>query len=212
VNGGIAIDLGAEGRNRLNPILDGCFWNACFIDEQARMGIVVVELVGVSFEDQRRGDAYPVVMACYPVSRVAASYKVNGLVRALDLRDINAALHEFSSKEVDDWDIIDPPADQRFLWQQDLSLDVSLSGSLGTRTQEHFLELWQDDGSLQSLSFGLWFCNLFLFDGHMNALTLDGLERARKKRQEAFGEIGWYRTARVPSLNIDDLLDKIQSG
>jgi hypothetical protein len=212
MNGVVPIDLSAEGRSRLNQILDGCFWNAGFVDEQARIGIVAVELVGVSFEGQRRSDAYPIVMACHPVSRVAASYKVDGVVRPLDLRDINAAVHEFSFKEIDDWDIIDPPTNQRFRWQKDLSIDKSLNGSSEARAQMHFLEMWQYDGSSQSFDLALWFQNLFLFDAHMNTLTLSDLEEARKKRLEAIGEIGWHRTAIVPCFDIDDLLSKIRTG
>jgi len=42
-----AIDLSTEECSRLNRILDGCFWNAGFVDEQARIGIVAVEIIGV---------------------------------------------------------------------------------------------------------------------------------------------------------------------
>jgi hypothetical protein len=40
------ISLNAEQRERLNSVLDGCFWDACFVDEKARIGISVVELIG----------------------------------------------------------------------------------------------------------------------------------------------------------------------
>ena len=206
MDGGTAIDLSPERRGRLNSILDGCFWNACFIDEQARMGIVIVELVGVLFEGQRMGDAYPVVMICYPVCRVAASYKVDGSLRALDLRDINTALHDFSFKEIDDWDIIDPPASQRFRWRKDLSLDVNL----GECADTHILEMWQDDGSFQTFNLAIWFQKLFLFDAHLNPLTLDDLERARRKRREVNSDLGWRRIATVPAFSIEDLLHKIR--
>jgi hypothetical protein len=201
------ISLEAAQRDRLNSILDGCFWNACFVDEKARIGVSVIELIGVQFEDQRIGDAYPVVLVCYPVQRVAASYQVDGEVRPLHIDDINPALQEFTFKEIDDWDIVDPPSEMRFRWREKLSLDARLSEG---DKDSHILEMWQDDNPFQHFNLAVWFQRMFLFNARLNPLTLPDLEAARERgKHKHVADRGWLWTNTVPQLSVDALLAKI---
>jgi hypothetical protein len=199
------ISLNAEQRERLNSVLDGCFWDACFVDEKARIGVSAVELIGVHFEDQRLGDAYPATLVCYPVQRVAASYQVDGEVRPLRISDINSALQEFSFREIDDWDLVDPPPEKQFLWRERLSLDARL----GEDSKDwHILEMWQDDSPFQTFNLSLWFQRIFLFDAKLNQLTLLDLEAARERGNQA-ADRGWLRIGAVPPLSVDALLARI---
>jgi hypothetical protein len=199
------LSLDAERRDQLNSILDGCFWNACFVDEKARIGVSVVELVGVQFEDQRVGNAYPVILVCYPMQRVAASYQVDGEVRSLHMDDINSALQEFTFKEIDDWDLVDPPAEKRFLWREKLSLDARL----GAEDKEvHILEMWQDDSPFQTFNLAFWFQRLFIFNAKLNPLTLWDLETARERGKHV-AQHGWLWTGAIPPLDVDAFLGKI---
>lgn len=199
------LNLDAEQRDRLNSILDGCFWNACFVDEKTRVGISVIELVGVQFEDQRIGDAYPLILVCHPVQRVAASYLVDGEVRSLHVDDINSALQEFSFKEIDEWDIIDPPPGKQFRWREKLSLDVRL----GAGSEEvHILEMWQDDSPFRTLDLAFWFRQLFLFNEKLNPITLQDLETAQE-RGKLVADRGWLWKGVVPPLSVDAILAKI---
>lgn len=199
------LSLDVEQRDRLNSILEGCFWNACFVDEKTRIGVSIIELVNVHFEDQRVGDAYPVVLVCYPLYRVAASYQVDGKVRSLHVDDISSALQEFSFKEIDDWDLIDPPSGKQFLWREKLSLDTCLGVS---DNEVHVLEMWQDDSPFQTLNLAFWFKQLFLFDAKLNSLTMLDLEMARE-RGKRVAHRGWVWTGVVPPLSVDALLAKI---
>jgi hypothetical protein len=199
------ISLDAEQRERLNSVLEGCFWNACFVDQKARIGASFVELIGVHFEDQRIGDAYPVVLVCYPVQRVAASYQVGGEVRPLRIDDINSALQDFVFKEIDDWDLVDPPPEKRFLWREKLSLDAHLGEG---DKDSHLLEMWQDEIPFQTFNLALWFQRIFLFDAKLDPLTLPDLEAARE-RGKRVADRGWLRTGAVPPLNMDALLARI---
>jgi len=201
------IALDTEARNRLNAILDGCFWNSCFIDSHTRVGVAVVELIGVQFECQLIGDAFPLILACYPVTRAAASYKVDGRVRALDIEDLDSALQEFSSREIDDWDLVDPPASKQFLWRDEVSFDVNIGSGAGS----HLLEMWQDEGPFQSLNLAMWFERLLLFKADLEVLTLEELERARERTRQT-SQKGWLRTGVVPPVTAEEILRKFDSA
>jgi hypothetical protein len=205
----VAIDLSSQARDRLNSMLDGCFLNACYVDRHTGLGIAVLELTGVAVAGQRFGDAYPIVLAAYPVARIAVSFQVDGAVRELGLDDINVALQEFNFKEIDDWDIIDPPMDQRFRWADRLSFD----SDLGRGKAEHFLELWQDESPSQVLDIAMWFQGLFIFDINLNTLTLEDLEEARERserlRSVQVRDLGWLRTGVMPSFSSQEVVEKI---
>jgi hypothetical protein len=194
-----SLELAAQGRRRLNALLDGCFWNACYFDVEDQIGAVVVELVGVQVKQYPPQHAFPVLMVGYPVSRIAASWKRGGKIQRFDLEDVNSVLHEFSANEIDDWDIIDPPEDQRFRWREDLSLDVTLEGS-----EDHMLEMWQDEEPFQTFDMAFWFKHLFLFDMSLRPLDPGGIEEAR--------DGGWWnRTNAVPEFSCERLLRMIKA-
>jgi hypothetical protein len=206
---GPGVDLGERSRERLNSVLDGCFLNGCFVDRRTRVGVVALELTSVALEGQRLGDAYPILLVCYPVSRVAAAFRVDGVIRELELDDLNAALNEFNFKEIDDWDIIDPPAAHRLRWIDDLSLDVYLGDGQG----KHMLEFWQDEYPFQAINIAIWFDRLFILDANLSSLTLDDLVEAAKRsvalRRAQERDLGWFRTAIVPSFTYQDILGRI---
>jgi hypothetical protein len=201
------ISLDAEQRERLNSILDGCFWDACFVDEGVRIGVAAVELIGVHFADQQIGDAYPVLLVSYPVQRVAASYEVDGRIRQLRVDDINSTLQEFSFREIDDWDLIDPPSVRRFLWHERLSLDSRLGEA---DENSHVLEMWQDDSPFQTFNLSLWFQRMFLFDANLNPLTLADLEAAQERGKNV-ADRGWLRTGFAPQVSMDALLAAVSA-
>lgn len=201
------LDLDPDQCGRLNTILDGCFWNSVLVDRSARIGVVILELVGVFFEGQPAGRSYPAILACCPVSRAAASYQVDGKIIPLDLEDLNSALREFNFNEIDDWDIVDPPTRQRFKWRKQLSLDVNISDHAG----RHMLELWQDENPFQSLDLAIWFDRLFLFNVDLRPISLSDLEGARKARIESGKDLGWERANNMSLPDVDELVRRIRS-
>jgi hypothetical protein len=73
----------------------------------------------------------------------------------------------------------------------------------------HVIEVWQDESPFRTLNLAIWFEKLFLFDVNLNPVTLDDLERARKAWTEVAKDIGWHCAYATPTLNVEDLLERI---
>jgi hypothetical protein len=194
---GIALD--SDSVEALNTVLEGCDLVSCMVDPDSRLAVATVNVFGILPEDGRLEEEYPLCLAVYPVGRVAASHVVDGEVQPLDLESINQVLSGFSSRDIEDWDLIDPPASLRFKWRDKVGLDVQLGDD-----QKHLMELWQDDGPIQLFNIGLWFDRLYLFDLKLRSVSLDMLAEWRQRLKVAMDESvgpggGWSRSIPAPS-------------
>jgi hypothetical protein len=82
--------------------------------------------------------------------------------------------------DIEDWDMVDPPASMRFKWGDSVSLDMRWGDN-----EKHLLELWQDDSPLQLFNIALWFDDLYLFDKELRPVSLEMLAEWREQLRAA---------------------------
>lgn len=193
------IPLDSQAVESLNSALEGSDLVSCVVDPDSRLAVVTLNVYRILPDDGLLEEEYPLCVAVHPVSRIAASHVVEGELQSLDLDMINDALRGFSYRTVEDWDMIDPPVNQRFKWRDKISLDLQWGDS-----QKHFMELFQDEVPIQEFDIGLWFDNLYLFDLSLRPVSLDMLAEWRQRLKVAMDQSvgpggGWSRSRPAPS-------------
>jgi hypothetical protein len=210
--------------SELNGILDGCGLASFATDPSSRLVVVTLNSK-IQPEGSRQGVLRPLVLALHPVGRIAASYHVvarpagaadgdQGEASPIELSDIDQVIATFSNPWIDDWEFIDPPANVRFAWRDELSLDVGWGDD-----RAHFLELWQDDGPSHGLNIGVWFDQLYLFDAELRSVGGPELfqwrQRYKDELRRAAARTGssWVTTPNTRlQISPADVLERIEGA
>ena len=207
----------------LNTILDSCDLLSVVGEASSRL-VIVTLAVDVLPDGWQPQVAYPLVMALCPAGRIAASLCVHDqhsdpdssaphIVRQVQLADLDEIIGTFSNHWIDDWDIVDPPPEHRFKWRNDLSMDACWGGE-----QDHFVELWQDDGPYQLLDIGVWFSQLYLFDAELRHVSRPTLAKWRQRyktemTRRSSPSVGWVTTSPQPlRLRTADVLKQLEKA
>jgi hypothetical protein len=209
-----SIALDPDSVEALNFVLEGCDLVSIVVDPESQLAIVTLNVFGILPEDGVLEEEYPLCLAVHPVGRVAASYVVEGNVQPLDLGSINQVLGEFSWPTIEDWRMIDPPAGIGFKWRDTVSLDMRWSDS-----EEHLLELWQDNAPLRLFNIALWFDRLYLFDVQLRPVSLEMLTEWQQRLKTAMDASvgsggGWSRAipAASPPVSASSVLERINGA
>jgi len=205
----IPLDPGAI--EALNSVLEGSDLVSCVVDPESRLAVITLNVFKILPDDGVLDEEYPLCLAVHPVGRVAASHVEEGSVQPLELENIDQVLSGFSWRDIEDWDMIDPPASYRFTWGDKASLDMRLGDN-----ERHLLELWQDDTPVQLFDIALWFDDLYLLDKKLRPVSLEMLAKWRQRLRAAMdasvgpGE-GWSRSipAASPPVPISSVLERI---
>jgi hypothetical protein len=207
-----SIALDPDSVEALNSVLEGSDLVSCVVDAESRLAVVTLNVFRILPEDGVLEEEYPLCLAVHPVGRVAASHVVEGSVQPLDLGNINTVLSGFSYRDIEDWDIVDPPASMRFKWRDSVSLDMRWGDN-----EKHLLELWQDDSPLQLFDIALWFDDLYLFDKKLRPVSLEMLaewqQRLRAAADASVGPgVGVHRSipAASPPVPVSSVLERIE--
>jgi hypothetical protein len=162
-----AFPLDAASREVLNEALMDCDLASLVVDPAARTAVVSFYATGILPEGGLLQEAYPLFLVARPVGRIAVRHILDGEVLPVTPDGIDAVLGRFAVRYMDDWDIVDPPAEYRLRWTgQQLSLDAHL-GEEGL----HVIELWQDELPHHGLDIGVWFGGLYVLDRELSPVT-----------------------------------------
>jgi hypothetical protein len=176
-----AFPLDAASRTVLNEALLDCDLASFVVDEAARTAVIGFYATGVLPEGGLVQEAYPLFLVARPVGRIAARHTIDGAVLPVRLEDIDAALGQFTVRYMDDWDIVDPPAEYRLRWTgQQLSLDARFGAD-----DLHVIELWQDELPRQGIDIGVWFDRLYVLDHQLKPVTPGLITGWRRRWHEA---------------------------
>jgi hypothetical protein len=211
---GGALPLDPESVETLNSALEGSDLASCVVDPESRLAVITLNVFRILPEDGVLEEEYPLCLAAHPVGRVAASHVVEGSVQPLELGNIDQVLSGFSYRDIEDWDIVDPPASLRFKWRDSVSLDMRWGDN-----ENHFLELWQDDSPLQLFDIALWFDDLYVFDKQLHPVSLEMIaEWRRRLRAAADVSVGPGKgvprsiPAASPAVPISSVLERIEGA
>jgi hypothetical protein len=182
-----AFPLDAASRAVLNGALLDCDLVSFVVDAAARTAVASFYVTGILPEGGLLHEACPLFLVARPVGRIAVRHTVDDEVRPVRLDEIAAVLDQFDVKYMDDWDIVDPPAEQRLRWTgHPLSLDARF-GAEAT----HVIELWQDELPRHGLDIGVWFDRLHVLDRELNPVTPAMITAWRQRwHQEATASAG----------------------
>jgi hypothetical protein len=159
--------LDTASRDVLNEALLDCDLASFVVDAAARTAVASFYVTGILPEGGLLQEAYPLFLVARPVGRIAVRHTLDDEVLPVRLDDIDAVLDQFSIRYMDDWDIVDPPAEQRLRWTgQQLSLDTSFGAE-----DLHVIELWQDERPRHGLDIGVLFDRLYVLDRELNPVT-----------------------------------------
>jgi hypothetical protein len=163
----VAFPLDAASREVLNEALLDSDLASCVVDAAAKAAVVGFYLTGILPDGGLLQEAEPLFLVARPFGRIAVRHTLDGEVLPVRLDGIDAVLDQFAVKYMDDWDIVDPPKEERLRWiRQQLSLDASL-GDEG----QHLIELWHDELPQHGLDIGVWFDRLYVLDRELNSVT-----------------------------------------
>jgi hypothetical protein len=162
-----AFPLDGASRDVLNEALRDSDLASFVVDAAARTAMVSFYVTSILPEGGLLQEAYPLFLVARPVGRIAVRHTVNDEVLPVRLDDIDAVLDQFAVKYMDDWDIVDPPKENRLRWTgRQLSLDARLG-----EEDPHVIELWQDELPQRGLDIGVWFGQLYVLDRELNPVT-----------------------------------------
>lgn len=162
-----AFPLDAASRDVLNEALRDSDLASFVVDAAARTAMASFYVTSILPEGGLLHEAYPLFLVARPAGRIAVRHTVNDEVLPVRLDDIDAVLDQFAVKYMDDWDIVDPPKENRLRWTgQQLSLDARLG-----EEDPHVIELWQDELPRRGLDIGVWFGQLYVLDRELNPVT-----------------------------------------
>jgi hypothetical protein len=162
-----AFPLDGASRDVLNEALRDSDLASFVVDATARTAVVSFYVTSILPDGGLLHEAYPLFLVARPTGRIAVRHTVNDEVLPVRLDDIDAVLDQFAVKYMDDWDIVDPPKENRLRWTgQQLSLDARLG-----EEDLHVIELWQDELPRRGLDIGVWFGQLYVLDRELNPVT-----------------------------------------
>jgi hypothetical protein len=162
-----AFPLDPASREVLNEALVDCDLTSCVVDAAAKTAVVSFYLTGILPEGGLLQEAKPLFLVARSLGRIAVRHTLDGEVLPVRPDGIDAVLDQFAIKYMDDWDIVDPPKEERLRWTQgQLSLDVRFGDE-----DLHLIELWQDELPRHGLDIALWFGRLHVLDRELNPVT-----------------------------------------
>jgi hypothetical protein len=211
---GVNVKLDARSTQEINTTLQDCDLLSCQVDKNLRLAVVTLGVFSILPPDGDISEEYPLHVAAYPIGRVAASHVIEGKLQPVELDSIDEILAQYANKEIDDWDILDPPEQFRFQWSDRLSFDRRWDGAT-----EHVLELWQGWNPSNIFNISIWFENIHLFDRHLNSVTLEMLTTWRQNLKEAMDATtapgqGWRRfvPGTPPPADLTQVAERITAG
>jgi hypothetical protein len=159
--------LDAASREVLNEALLDCDLMSCVVDAAAQTAVVSFYLTGILPEGGLLQEAEPLFLVARPAGRIAVRHTLDGEVLPVGLDGIDAVLDQFAVKFMDDWDVVDPPKEERLRWTGG---QLSLDERFGDEDQ-HVIELWQDERPRHGLDIGVWFSQLYVLDRQLNPVS-----------------------------------------
>jgi hypothetical protein len=176
-----AFPLDVASRDVLNQALLDCDLVSFVVDAAARTAFVSFYVTSILPEGGLLQEAYPLFLVARSLGRIAVRHTLDDQVLPVSLDDIDAVLDQFAVKYMDDWDIVDPPPEQRLRWTgEQLSLDARLGAE-----DQHVLELWQDERPQHGLDIGAWFGRLYVLDRELNPVTPAMITAWRRRWHDA---------------------------
>jgi hypothetical protein len=210
-----AFPLDVASRDVLNRALLDCDLVSFVVDAAARTAVVSFYVTSILPEGGLLQEAYPLFLVARPLGRVAVRHTRDDQVLPVSLDDIDAVLDQFAVKYMDDWDIVDPPREQRLRWTgEPLSLDARLG-----EEDLHVLELWQDERPRHGLDIGVWFGQLYVLDRELNPVTPATITAWKRRWHDAaVASVGPSKGVSVqmpqerPSLDLVAVLARTHAG